>query len=177
MTRIRLATSLDREDVRKVYLRAFSEDERQVVSTIAVNLLSEVTSPETISLVTETDGALLGHIAFSPVTIDNRNNWEGYILAPLGVVPEYQNRRIGSNLIENGIERLSKMGVNGLFVYGDPKYYGKFGFNADLASKYSPPYELQYPFGWQAIVLNEGSPEKGTVRISCVASLRDPELW
>ena len=130
-----------------------------------------------ITLVTETDGALVGHIAFSPVTIDNRKNWESYILAPLGVVPKYQNRRIGSKLIENGMERLSKMGVNVLFVYGDPNYYGKFGFNADLASKYSPPYELQYPFGWQAIVLNEGSLEKATVRISCVASLRDPELW
>ncbi len=177
MTRIRLATNLDREDIRKVHLRAFSKDERQVVSTVAVNLLGEETSPETISLVTETDGALLGHIAFSPVTIENRKNWEGYILAPLGVLPECQNRRIGSNLIEDGIERLSKMGVNVLFVYGDPKYYGKFGFNADLASKYSPPYELQYPFGWQAIVLNEGSLETATVRITCVASLCDPELW
>lgn len=177
MTRIRLATSLDREDVREVYLRAFSEHERQVVSTLAVNLLDEETSPETISLVTETDGELLGHIAFSPVTIDKRKNWEGYILAPLGVFPECQNRRIGSNLIEEGMERLSRTGVNVLFVYGDPKYYGKFGFNAALASKYSPPYELQYPFGWQAIVLNEDSLEKTTVKISCVASLRDPGLW
>ena len=177
MTRIRLATTLDREDVRKVYLRAFSEGERQVVSTLAVNLLSEETSPETISLVTEADGVVIGHVAFSPVTIGSRKNWKGYILAPLGVVPEYQNRRVGSKLIENGMDRLSKMGVNTLFVYGDPKYYGRFGFSADLASKYSPPYELQYPFGWQASVLNEGSLEKATVRISCVASLRDPELW
>lgn len=177
MTHIRLATSLDREDVRKIHLRAFSEDERQIVSTLAVNLLGEESNPETISLVTETDGALTGHIAFSPVTIDNGNNWQGYILAPLGVLPEYQNRRIGSKLIEDGMERLSKMAVNVLFVYGNPKYYGKFGFNADLACKYSAPYELQYPFGWQAIVLNEGRLEKETVSISCVASLRDPELW
>jgi len=177
MTCIRLATSLDREDVRKVHLRAFSDGEKQIVSTLAVNLLSEETNPETISFVAEIDGALVGHIAVSPVIIDNGKNWQGYILAPLGVVPEYQRRGIGSNLVENGMERLSKMGVNVLFVYGDPKYYCRFGFTADLASKYLPPYELQYPFGWQAIALNEGNLEKTIVSISCVASLRDPELW
>jgi len=177
MTRIRVATNLDRENIHEVHLRAFSKGERQIVSTLAVNLLSEETSPETIALVAEINGTVVGHIAFSPVTVDNNEKWEGYILAPLGVKPEYQKCRIGSKLIESGMERLSEKGVNILFVYGDPKYYGKFGFKADAASRYSPPYELQYPFGWQAIVLNEIGFAKSTVKISCVASLRDPELW
>ena len=177
MTRIRVATNLDRDEVRKIYLCAFPEGEKQIVSTLAVNLLSEETSPKTISLVAEADGAAVGHIAFSPVTDNNNKSWKGYILAPLGVKPEYQKRQIGSKLIESGMERLSKMGINILFVYGDPKYYGKFGFNADLASGYSPPYELQYPFGWQAIILNEGVFTESTVKISCVDPLKDPELW
>jgi len=177
MTSIRVATSLDRDDVRDIHLCAFPEGEKQIVSTLAVNLLSEETSPKTISLVAEADDAVVGHIAFSPVTVDNNKSWKGYILAPLGVKPEYQKRRIGSRLIESGMEWLSKMGVNVLFVYGDPKYYGKFGFNADLASGYSPPYELQYPFGWQAITLNEGVFTELTVKISCVDPLKDAELW
>ena len=177
MTSIRVATSLDRDDVRDIHLCAFPEGEKQIVSTLAVNLLSEETSPKTISLVAEADDAVVGHIAFSPVTVNNNKSWKGYILAPLGVKPEYQKRRIGSRLIESGMERLSKMGVNVLFVYGDPKYYGKFGFNADLASGYSPPYELQYPFGWQAITLNEGVFTELTVKISCVDPLKDAELW
>lgn len=177
MTRIREAMNLDRENIREVYLRAFSEAEKQIVSTLAVNLLSEETSPETIALVAEIDGAVVGHIAFSPVTVDNNEKWTGYILAPLGVKPEYQKRRLGSKLIESGIERLSENGVNVLFVYGDPEYYGKFGFEADAASRYSPPYELQYPFGWQAIALNEVGCAESTVKIACVASLRVPELW
>jgi putative acetyltransferase len=177
MTRIRVATSLDCEDVREIHLCAFPEGEKQIVSTLAVNLLSEETSPKTISLVAEADGAVVGHIALSPVTVNNNKNWRGYILAPLGVKPEYQKRQIGSKLIESSMERLSRMGVNVLFVYGDPKYYGKFGFNADLASGYSPPYELQYPFGWQAIILNEGVFTESTVKISCVDPLKDAELW
>ena len=177
MTRIRVATGLDRNDVREIHLCAFPEGEKQIVSTLAVNLLSEETSPKTISLVAEADGAVVGHIAFSPVTVNNNKNWKGYILAPLGVKPEYQKRQIGSKLIESGKERLSKMGVNILFVYGDPNYYGKFGFDADTASGYSPPYELQYPFGWQAIILNEGVFTESTVKISCVDPLKDAELW
>lgn len=177
MTRIRKATNLDRENIREVHLRAFSEDERQIVSTLAVDLLSEKKSPETISLVAEIDGAVVGHIAFSPVTVDNNEKWKGYILAPLGVEPEYQKRRIGAKLIMSGIQRLSEKGVNALFVYGDPTYYGQFGFKADAASRYSPPYELQYPFGWQAIALNEVGSAESTVEIRCVVSLRDPALW
>ena len=177
MPRIRVTTSLDRDDVREIHLCAFPEGEKQIVSTLAVNLLSEEISPKTISLVAEADGAAVGHIAFSPVTVNNNKSWKGYILAPLGVKPEYQKRQIGSKLIENGMERLSKMGVNVLFVYGGPKYYGKFGFSADFASGYLPPYELLYPFGWQAIILNEGVFIESTVKISCVDPLKDAGLW
>ena len=177
MIRIRVATCLDLDDVREIHLCAFPESEKQIVSTLAVNLLSEEASPKTISLVAEADGAAVGHIAFSPVTVNNNKSWKGYILAPLGVKLEYQKRQIGSKLIENGMERLSKMGVNVLFVYGDPKYYGKFGFSADFASGYLPPYELQYPFGWQAIILNEGVFIESTVKISCVDPLKDAGLW
>ena len=79
--------------------------------------------------------------------------------------------------MENGIEQLANNGANVLLVYGDPKYYGKFGFKPETAAHYLPPYELQYPFGWQAIVLRNGVPHERAVKISCVAPLRDPELW
>ena len=175
--RIRVATSFDRDDVRGIYLYAFPEGEREIVSKLAANLLLEETTPQTISLVAETEGALVGHVAFSPVTIDSNENLQGYLLAPLGVTPGYQKRRIGSKLIESGMQQLSNMGVNILFVYGDPKYYSRFGFSADAAARYTPPFGLQYPFGWQAIALNECIIEKASCKISCVASLCDPKLW
>ncbi len=174
---IRIATSLDRDDVRDVHLCAFPEGEREIVSKLAINLLSERTTPQTISLVAETEGAVVGHVAFSPVTIDNDEKLQGYILAPLGVKPDYQNRRIGSQLIESGMQRLSTMGVDILFVYGDPKYYSRFGFSADAAVRYTSPYRLQYPFGWQGIALKECSTERSPVKITCVTSLCDPVLW
>jgi len=174
---IRIATNQDRDDVQRVHLCAFPEGENEIVSKLAMDLLSEKTTPQTISLVAAADGAIVGHIAFSPVTIENHQNFQGYILAPLGVKPDYQKRRIGSILIEYGMQQLSVMGVNVVFVYGDPKYYGRFGFSAEAAHPFTPPYPLQYPYGWQANLLNEYEIEKPPVAISCVTSLCDPTLW
>ena len=177
MTPLRLASGRDREDIRRLHLRAFTGDEGRMVSTLAVDLLNLETDPDTFSLVAETDGTLTGHVAFSPVAIDKGRSGQGYILAPLAVLPENQRRGIGNALVENGLQRLTKSGVKMVFVYGDPAYYGRFGFKADLASGYLPPYPLAYPFGWQALKLNEDGSETAVVRISCVAPLCDPGLW
>lgn len=174
---IRVATSLDQGDIYSVYWSAFAEGEREIVSKLAVNLLSEETTPQTISLVAETEDLVVGHAAFSPVTIDNNEKFQGYILAPLGVKPDFQKRRIGSKLIESGIQQLSRMGVTILFVYGDPKYYSKFNFSVDTAEQYIPPYKLQYPFGWQGIALDECGTAESFIKIACVTSLCDPALW
>jgi putative acetyltransferase len=104
--RIRTATGLDRDDVREVHLCAFPEGEREMVSNLAVNLLAEETTPHTMSLVAETEGDIVGHVAFSPVTIANNEDLQGYLLAPLGVKPDYQKRRIGSELVESGMQQL-----------------------------------------------------------------------
>lgn len=175
--KIRIATTDDRDDVRNVHLSAFAEGEREIVAKLAVALLSEDTTPRIISLVAETESVVVGHVAFSPVTIGNDKNSQGYILAPLAVKPDHQKRRIGAQLVEDGIQRLSGMGVSIVFVYGDPKYYGRFGFNADVAEPYVPPYDLQYPFGWQAIALKVSSEKSSPARIACVSSLCDPTLW
>lgn len=174
---VRLAKNRDRDDIRRVYTSAFPKGESEIIAKLAIDLFSENTMPKTISLIAETDGSVVGHVAFSPVRIDNNENCLAYILAPLAVLPDYQKRRIGSKLIEYGMQQLSAMGVNVVFVYGNPKYYERFGFNADTARNYTTPYKLQYPVGWQAIILNECAIEKSPVAINCVTSLCDPKLW
>ncbi len=175
--RIREAASRDREEIRSVHRSAFPEGEREIVSKLAVDLLLEVVTPRVISLVAEAEGSVVGHAAFSPVAIDDSQNFQGYILAPLGVKPAYQKRRIGSQLIENGFLQLSEIGVDILFVYGDPGYYSRFGFSVDAAERFVPPQKLQHPLGWQGICLRERSTGKKPVKIACVTSLCDPVLW
>lgn len=175
--RIRPASQQDGDDIRRIYTSAFPEEECEIVARLAMGLLSENATPQSISLVAESDGPVVGHAAFSPVGIDSHEDCRAYILAPLAVLAGYQGRGTGSALVEHGMQRLSDMRVNIVFVYGDPEYYERFGFNADAARSYVPPYELQYPSGWQAAVFKECDIDNTQVAISCVAALRDPALW
>jgi len=81
----------------------------------------------TVSLVAEMDGRVIGHIAFSPVTIsDGAPNWYG--LGPVSVLPAYQRQGIGKALIQEGLSRLKEMNAQGCCLVGHPDYYRKFGF-------------------------------------------------
>lgn len=173
----RLATTLDQDTIHSVYSSAFAEDESEIVSKLAINLLSEQTTPPTISLVAENKDVIVAHVAFSPADIDSNSKQQGYILAPLAVTPSFQKQHIGSKLVKDGIQRLTGMGVDMLFVYGDPSYYGRFGFSVEAAECYIPPYKLEYPFGWQGMALSECAIRKIPVKIACVTSLCDPTLW
>ncbi|KRA75757.1 GCN5 family acetyltransferase [Lysobacter sp. Root667] len=93
-----------------------------------------------LSLVAESDGAVVGHVAFSPVSIgDGSPGWYG--LGPVAVTPAQQRRGIGRALIEAGLARLRGLGAAGCVVVGDPGYYGRFGFvaSADLRYPGLPP--------------------------------------
>ncbi|QFY61319.1 N-acetyltransferase [Rhizobium grahamii] len=86
----------------------------------------------TISLVAVDDGSIVGHVAFSPVTIDGREmGWYG--LGPVSVRPDRQKEGIGGKLIRHGLSQLKKMGAMGCVVLGDPGYYQRFGFENDDA--------------------------------------------
>ncbi len=174
---IREATIGDSESVRNVHLGAFPPGEGDLVSGLAVNLLTENVVPEVISIVAEVSQIVVGHVAFSPVYIQGNDNWQGYILAPLGVKPEYQHSGIGAKLVKHGLALLSENGIDAVFVYGDPGYYGKFGFKVEAANRFATPYDLEYPFGWQALIYRELATQVQNIKISCVKSLCDPALW
>jgi putative acetyltransferase len=94
----------------------------------------------TVSLVAEADGRVVGHIAFSPVTVsDGTQNWYG--LGPVSVLPEYQRKGIGKALIREGLSRLERQDARGCCVVGHPDYYRKFGFQntSRLAHEGVPP--------------------------------------
>jgi len=81
----------------------------------------------TISLVADIDGQIVGHVAFSPITIsDGSTDWYG--LGPVSVLPAYQKQGIGKALINKGLSMLKDLDGNGCALVGDPNYYKRFGF-------------------------------------------------
>lgn len=84
----------------------------------------------TISLVAEEDGEVVGHVAFSPVSIDGRHDgWFG--LGPISVKPERQRQGIGKALIAAGLKLLGARGASGCALIGNPEVYGHAGFVSD----------------------------------------------
>jgi len=80
-----------------------------------------------VSLVAKARGQNIGHVAVSPVTLSSGTpGWFG--LGPISVLPEYQQRGVGSRLMKRAIADLEAMGAAGCVVLGDPGYYGRFGF-------------------------------------------------
>ena len=80
-----------------------------------------------VSLVAEIDGRIVGHIAFSPVTMsDGTEQWYG--LGPVSVHPDFQRKGIGKALVFEGLKRLKKAGGKGCCLVGHPQYYRQFGF-------------------------------------------------
>lgn len=96
-----------------------------------------------ISLVAEDDRAIVGHVAFSPVTIsDGSEGWFG--LGPVAVAPQRQREGIGAALIEQGLAVLRERGAAGCVVLGEPDYYARFGFAHDSELTYPGPPPLYF---------------------------------
>jgi putative acetyltransferase len=81
--------------------------------------------------VAEDDGAIVGHILFTPVVVEGRPAL-GMGLAPLAVLPGRQRQGIGSQLVRRGLDSLRERGCPFVVVVGHPEYYPRFGFEPAL---------------------------------------------
>jgi putative acetyltransferase len=124
----------------------------------------------TLSFVAELENEIVGHIAFSKVTIDNEDkNWFG--LGPISVRPDQQRRGIGSAMILRGLAELRSIGARGCVLVGNPKYYSRFGFKSNefLVYEGAPP---QY---FMALAFNTDIP-KGTVKFHKIFDVKEEQI-
>ncbi len=121
----------------------------------------------TLSLVACNDeGEIIGHAMFSPVMVDDSDlNWQG--LAPVSVREDYRNNGIGSQLIREGLESLAELGYPVCVVLGDPKYYGRFGFESAAPHQLNCQWEVpEGAFQVMALLDSALSTHNGLVKYS-----------
>ena len=94
-----------------------------------------------VSLVAADDGRVVGHIVFSRLPIESpRGTIRGAALAPMAVHPDYQGQRIGSKLVELGIDICGERDIEAIVVVGHEDYYPRFGFSSITAERLAAPF-------------------------------------
>jgi putative acetyltransferase len=114
----------DRAAVRGVNVSAFET----ALEANLVDALRQQAEP-LVSLVAENDGAIIGHIMFSPVALSGHPALRIMGLAPMAVSPDRQRTGIGSALVHAGLERCKHLGFGAVVVLGHAAYYPRFGFS------------------------------------------------
>ena len=148
---IRLAREGDWPSILEVHRAAFGDDE---VARLAGELhdRADLYVPE-LSFVAEEDGDVVGHV----MNTWNRIEETGVRvlqLSPLGVLPAYQGRGHGSDLVRTSLDAVRAVDQPLLLVEGAPGYYGRFGFvRADELGLLPPPQAL-YDWAFQVAVLD-----------------------
>lgn len=138
--KIRPETSSDYPSIAEVNIKAFgTENEAKLIEKIRS---SPRYIPE-LSLVAQIDNKIVGYILFSYIDLINQENCATLPvlgLAPLAVIPEYQNQGIGTSLVNTGLEIAHQQQEVLVVVLGHPEYYSRFGFETSIN------YQIQSPF-------------------------------
>lgn len=136
--RIRSETKNDHAAVRAVNEAAFETSaEADLVEALRAKAM------KLISLVADADGEVVGHILFSPVSLNGRSLLSLMGLGPMAVTPRHQREGIGSALVHEGLKRCKRVGCHAVVVLGHADYYPRFGFAP--AAKYGLRSEYDVP--------------------------------
>ena len=167
---IRLATDNDTTEMCALVEEAFGEEGPQIS-----DLVAKMASTETCLIWVAENSGIKGLVGASKASIESvvENFW---VLAPRGVSLDSQGQGIGGALVKRCLQELQQSGASGVFVYGDPSYYGRFGFSTDNAISVKAPFDLEYPEGWQALLWK---PIQGEAQSSLKVTgpLDKPDLW
>jgi len=116
---------------------------------------------EELSLVAELNGAVVGHILFTPIIIDNgEQQFQSLVLAPVSVLPEFQKLGIGGQLIRAGHQKAKELGFQSVILIGHSEYYPRFGYKPASAWGIKTHYELPSDDVFMAVELTEDSLSK-----------------
>ena len=114
----------DAPAIRHIHKQAFGGD----IEWRLVEMLRDA-DRAVLSLVAEAESRVVGHVLFSPATVEphpGELRWAA--LGPIGVLPGCQRQGIGSRLVREGLRGCRSRGYDGVVLLGAPEYYSRFGF-------------------------------------------------
>ncbi|WP_147143601.1 GNAT family N-acetyltransferase [Stackebrandtia albiflava] len=135
---IRDETADDHRDVGEVHSRAFGDGDRVPGLVAALRVAEAASAP--MSFVATVDDRIVGHVMLSATRLDApRRIVDVLTLSPLGVLPEFQRRGVGSRLIAHALDAADARRVPLVFLEGSPYYYSARGFEGAVAAGFRSP--------------------------------------
>lgn len=161
--------------VRQAFGDAEGENEGRVISELVEQLVMTTDPGDLKGFVSLLDDNIVAVVFFSRLSVPEGQRI--FMLSPMAVATKWQHQGLGSNLIRHGLHNLWNNGVALVVTYGDPAYYGRFGFKQILSSTLCPPWPLSQPVGWQAVSASGLDIEPMEGQTTCVAAFNNPAYW
>lgn len=130
--------------VETAFASAIQSDQNEHKLVARIRQLDSFVPELSLVAVNEENNLIIGHILLSKVLIcdDDNQKTETLALAPVSVLPEFQNKGIGKSLIQKALEKAKNLGFQSVVVLGHPEYYPKFGFRKSSLWKIKAPFEV-----------------------------------
>ncbi|PPA71107.1 GNAT family N-acetyltransferase [Jeotgalibacillus proteolyticus] len=155
------------EVIREAFLYEEYSDKKEHLLVNRIRT-SEAFIPELSLVALDQADNIIGHILLSKIAIEGQDQKsDSLALAPVSVLPEYQKKGIGSQLINAALLKAKEAGFQSVIVLGHESYYPKFGFKPARLWNIKPPFEVPDE-AFMAIELMEGALEnvEGIVQYS-----------
>jgi len=177
----------DAGKVKELFFQTFKDSEGlregRLIKQLVDDLISKTDDKDLIGFVSEQESTLSGSVFFSRVRLIGQGGdsssqaGKAFLLSPMAVATSMQSQGVGQKLIRFGLDNLKDAGVSSVFTYGDPAYYGKFGFQSVDRAIVIPPYRLTQPEGWLAKSLGPKQEFQEEVRMKCVSAFDKEVYW
>lgn len=97
-----------------------------------------------LSFIATYQGKVVGHLLFSDLVVESDLPLHLAALAPVAVLPDYQNQGVGKKLIRHGLMIMQFLQYDGIILLGDPSYYRQFGFKHQGVEHIKCVYQSDY---------------------------------
>ena len=158
-----------------VFFQSEGKEEGLTLQELTLQLTDQIQDPSILGIKAHSNSEILGSLFLTQLQF--QEGIQAYLLAPVGVHPNHQGKKIGTQLIEHAIQYLKSQDTPFLMTYGDPKYYSRFGFQGVSEQVLPPPFPLSQPEGWmyRGIKLNRIPVITG--KALCVEPFNQRNLW
>ncbi len=177
---IKKSIESDKLEINNIHTKAFGEKKGLEIAELVRGLFNDKTAMPLFSLVAIEGEKIVGHILFTKVKIiQTMEPVSAQILAPLAILPDFQNKGIGAQLIKEGLNLLKDSGVELVFVLGHPGYYPRTGFIPAGALGFDAPYYIpeEHSGAWMVQELSSGIIGRIKGAVQCSDVLNQPEHW